>query len=162
MYLPIRHNKVANVIYQNIEGERNEHRSTKENYYDDKIEMWWDTKIKTLTKLEHNRPDIVLWKRNERKCFVIDISVGLDVNVSRNHQAKIDNYLPLLAELKRLYPEYVFDIVPIVIGATSFIDNNLKVDLEKLDVVNLKNVMKQCQKLALLGTLRIVKSFMKM
>ena len=71
--------------------------------------MWWETKIKTLTKLEHNRPDIVLWKRNERKCFVIDISVGLDVNVSRNHQAKIDNYLPLLAELKRLYPEYVFD-----------------------------------------------------
>ena len=162
MYLPLRHNKVANVIYQNIEGERNEHRSTKENYYDDKIEMWWDTKIKTLTKLEHNRPDIVLWKRNERKCFVIDISVGLDVNVSRNHQAKIDNYLPLLAELKRLYPEYVFDVVPIVIGATGFIDNNLKVDLEKLDVVNLKNVMKQCQKLALLGTLKIVKSFMKM
>ena len=136
MYLPLRHNKVANVIYQNIEGERNEHRSTKENYYDDKIEMWWDTKIKTLTKLEHNRPDIVLWKRNERKYFVIDISVGLDVNVSRNHQAKI--------------------------GATGFIDNYLKVDLEKLDVVNLKNVTKQCQKLALLGTLRIVKSFMKM
>ena len=76
MYQPLRHNKVANVIYQNIEGERNEHRSTKENYYDDKIE------IKSLTKLEHNRPDIVLWKRNERKCFVIDISVGLDVNVS--------------------------------------------------------------------------------
>ena len=124
MYLPLRHNKVANVIYQNIEGERNEHRSTKENYYDDKIEMWWDTKIKTLTKLEHNRPDIVLWKRNGRKCFVIDISVGLDVNVSRNHQAKIDNYLPLLAELKRLYPEYVFDVVPIVICATGFIDNN--------------------------------------
>ena len=51
--------------------------------------MWWDTKIKTLTKLEHNRPDIVLWKPNERKCYVIDISVGLDVNVSKNHQAKI-------------------------------------------------------------------------
>ena len=66
------------------------------------------------------------------------ISVGVDVNVSRNHQAKIDNYLPLLAKLKRLYPEYVFDVVPIVIGATGFIDNTLKVDLEKLDVVNLK------------------------
>ena len=64
------------------------------------------------------------------------------MNVSRNHQAKIDNYLPLLAELKRLYPEYVFDVVPIVIGATGFIDNNLKVDLEKLDVLNLKNVPK--------------------
>ena len=152
MYLPLRHNKVAKVIYKNIEGERNEHLSTKENYYDDKLEMWWDTKIKTLSKLVHNRPDIVLWKRNERKCFVIDISVGLVVNVSRNHRAKIDNYLPLLAELKRLYPEYVFDVVLIVIGAAGFIDNNLKIDLEKPDVVNLKNVMKQCQMLALLDT----------
>ena len=131
MYLPLRHNKVANVIYQNIEGERNEHRSTKENYYVDKIEMWWDTKIKTLTKLEHNRPDIVLW--NERKCFVIDISVGLFVNVSRNHQAKK------------------------ITIQTGFIDNNLKVDLEKLHIVNLKTVMKQCEMFSLLGALKIVK-----
>ena len=101
--------------------------------------MWWDTKIKTLTKLEHNRPDIVLWKRND-KCFVIDISVGLDVNVSRNHQAKIDNYLPLLAELKRLYPN-TYSMYPYCNRCDGFIDNNLKVDLEKLDVVNLKNVM---------------------
>ena len=62
---------------------------------------------------------------NERKCYIIDKSIGLDVNVSTNHQAKIDNYLPLLAKLKRLYPEYVFDVVPIVICATGYIDNNL-------------------------------------
>ena len=52
--------------------------------------------------------------------------------------------------MKRLYPEYVFDVVPIVIDATGYIDTNFNVHLEKLDVVNLKNVLK------------IVKSFMKM
>ena len=105
MYLPLRHN------------------------CDDKIEIWWENKIKTLKKLEHNRSEIVLWKRNERKCYVIDISVGLDVTISKNHEAKIDIYLPLLAELKRLYPEYAFDVVPIVIGATGYIDHNFQVDL---------------------------------
>ena len=70
----------------------------------------------------------------------------------KNHQAKIDNYLPLLVELKRS-PDCIW-------CDWLYIDNNLKVDLEKLDVANLKNVLKQCQKLALLGTLKIV-SFIK-
>ena len=31
-------------------------------YKDDSIEVWWDTKIKTLQKIQHNRPDIAEWK----------------------------------------------------------------------------------------------------
>ena len=35
-------------------------------YKDDSIEVRWDTKIKTLKKIQHNRPDIVVWKIKEK------------------------------------------------------------------------------------------------
>ena len=43
------------------------------------IEIWWDTLIKTVPTVptaptvSHNKPDIVVWKKNENKCFIIDI-----------------------------------------------------------------------------------------
>ena len=49
----------------------------------------------------------------------------LDVNIDRNIKLKLDSYLSLAAELKRLYPTYNlqrktynFEVLPIVIGAT--------------------------------------------
>ena len=55
--------------------------TTWEHYKDDPIEVWWDTKIKTLQNIQYNRPDIVVWKIKEKLCFIIDVSIGLDVNV---------------------------------------------------------------------------------
>ena len=43
----------------------------------DSIEVWWDAKIKTLQKIQHNRPDIVVWKIKEKLCFIIDVTIGL-------------------------------------------------------------------------------------
>ena len=54
----------------------------------DIVEVWWDTKIETLTPLQHNKPDIVLWKKHEKNSFIIDVSVGLDVNVIKNIDKK--------------------------------------------------------------------------
>ena len=53
-------------------------------YKDDSIEVWWYTKIKTSQKIQHNRPDIAVWKIKEKLCFFIDVSIGLDVNVDKN------------------------------------------------------------------------------
>ena len=164
MYLPMRHNKVCNVVYQNIiQKESTKKRQPIQTYYaNEEIEVWWDTKIKTLTKCEHNKPDIVLWCKPEKKCYVMDICVCLDVNIEKNIQQKRDHYLPLTAELKRLYQEYNFEIVPIVLGATGLITTHLGEALKKVGVENIPEVVTQCQKAALLGTLKIVKSFMKM
>lgn len=86
MYLPLRHNKVANMIYQNVVPKENEksRRPIREFYSNGDVEIWWDTKVKTLTPLKHSKPDIVLWNKLDHKCFIIDISVGLDVNVTKN------------------------------------------------------------------------------
>ena len=59
-----------------------------------------------------------MWKKEGKQCFIIDISVGLDVNVTKNFHQKHDKYLPLTAELKRLY------------GATGLVTNDLKLMLK--------------------------------
>jgi hypothetical protein len=102
MYLPWRHNKVANIVYQNIIAKETEskRRSIQEVYVDADIEVWWDTKIETLTPCKHNKPDIILWRKTGKKCYVVDICVCLDVNIDKNIKMKHDHYLPLTAELK--------------------------------------------------------------
>ena len=116
MYLPLRHNKVCNVVYQNIiqKGSETKRQPIQSYYSNDDIDVWWDVKLKTLTKCQHNKPDIVLWKKSAKKYYVIDIRVGLDVNIEKNIQLKHENYLPLTAELKRLCSTYSFEVIPIV------------------------------------------------
>ena len=79
------------------------------------IEKWWDTLIKTAPTVPHNKPDIVVCKKNENKCFIIDICVPLDENVHKQEKMKIDNYTLLTVGLHRLYPNYSYEVVPIVI-----------------------------------------------
>ena len=108
MYLTLRHNKVANVIYQNNVPKEEEkcRQSIREFYSNEQIEIWWDTKIKTVTPVQHNKPDIIMWKKEDKQWFIISISIRLDVNVTKNFNQKRDDYLPLAAELKRLYDKF--------------------------------------------------------
>ena len=89
------------------------------------IEMWWDTLIKTVPTVPHNKPDIVVWKKNEDKCFIIDICVPLDQNIHTQEKMKIDNYTLLTIGLYRLYPNYSYEVIPIVLGATGLVTNSL-------------------------------------
>ena len=51
-------------------------------------------------------------------------------------------------------------IVPIVIGATGVIHKNLESDVEKLKLKNNKFNIREAQKITLLGTAHIVRSFL--
>ena len=97
-----------------------------------------------------------------KKAFIIDVVVGLDVNVEKNYKTKIDNYLPLCTAMKRLYPEYSFEVVPISLGATGLVTKKLYTDLEKIgiDKSRIKKCIEMSQKAALFGSVKIVKSVM--
>ena len=155
---------MCNVVYQNIIQKDSENgRHPIQSYYANKeMDIWWDTIIKTLTKCEHNKPDIVLWRETEKKWYIIDVCVCLDVNINKNIQLKLDNYLPLSSELKRIYNDYSFEIIPIVIGATGVVTSHLSTALKKIGIRKVTEIALQIQKSALLGTLKIVKSVMKM
>ena len=81
--------------------------------------------------------------------------------MTKNYKQKQDSYLLLTAELKWLYDDYTFEIIPIAVGATGLVTNNLKLVLKRIGVENVGDVILKCQKSALFGTLKIVKSFMK-
>ena len=91
----------------------------------------------------------------------IDIAIGLNVNVGKNINLKYDNYMQLLSELKRLYPSFTFKIIPIVLGVIGLL-SGLQKNKEKIGVKNIKDTILKCQRMALLGTVKIVKSVLKM
>ena len=102
-----------------------------------------------------------MWKKEQKQCFIIDISFGLDVNVNNNFKQKRDNYLPLVAQLKRLYDKFTFEIIHITIGATGLLMNDLRLKLKGIGIENINDVTLKSQNIALLGTPKIAKSFMK-
>ena len=59
-------------------------------------------------------------------CSVIDIAVGLDISITKNVHLKHDNCIQLSSELKQLYPNVSFEIVPIVLGATGLATSHLR------------------------------------
>ena len=58
-------------------------------------------------------------------CYVIDVRVGLDVNIDKNIKEKLDNYLQLTAELKRLYGDFTFEVIPVILGATGLMSSHM-------------------------------------
>ena len=54
------------------------------------LEIWWDILIKTIPKIPHNRPDIVVWRKNEKTCYIIDIlyTVGREHSSSRKREGR--------------------------------------------------------------------------
>ena len=115
----------------------------------------WDTKIKTIPSLQHNEPDLVT-------CLIVDVAVGLDENTTRNYNQKNDNYVLLLTELKKFYHRYTLEILPITLGATGLTTTELAINLRKLKIKNIEETADRCQRMALIGTMKIVKSVMNM
>ena len=122
MYLPVKHYKVAKVIYDAIHDCKNQRKGIIEIYNEPKKEIWLDKK---LTTIPHNKPDISNWNKQDNTCFIINIAVGLDVIIIKNINMKHGNYMQLSSELKRLYPNFLFEMVPIVLGTTGLVTSDL-------------------------------------
>ena len=126
-------------------------------------EIWWDHPVSTVHKVKHNCPDVIIWDKEQKKCTIIDICASIDFNVN-NHQAiQIDRYMPLVSELQQLHPGYTYQIVPIVVSALGMISKNLPKYLQNLRIKeeDQERVTRKIQKAAILGSVKIVKTFMK-
>ena len=62
-------------------------------------EYWWNVSVETATRLQHNKPDIVVWDHDRKTCKVIEVSCSADGNVSRKVDEKIETYGPLIRNL---------------------------------------------------------------
>ena len=98
MYLPMRHNVVARVVYNSVI----QHHFKDQSYVHPldiwkraNIELWWDIPITTTPRVKNNKPDIVIWNSSKLTCKIVDICVPLDGNIHTQEKTKIDTYVPL-------------------------------------------------------------------
>ena len=112
--------------------------------------------------VKHNKPDMIVWKKRKKTCFVIDVCVPLDQNIQQNEKLRQDRYVNLTVGLKRIYPEYTYTIVPIVLGATGLVTNLLVKNLGTLgfEEKNIPSLIRKLQTKALVGSMRIMKAAM--
>ena len=162
----MRHDEVATTLYNNIiqtHFPEQPYTRPQSVWKRGHLELWWDTHISTAPRVKHNKPDIVVWNDTTKKCTIIDICVPLDINVINQEKTKVDTYIPLIVGLLRLYPEYSYEVVPIVVGATGLVTDSLVKNMRK--ILNLKEVDAMVTKMqlkALIGSMRVLKSALSM
>ena len=92
--------------------------------------------IQTEKRIEHNKPDIVVLDKNKRVCPVIDVACPFDTSIQKKGQEKIEYYNDLKYEILKCWNKEVDKvmILPIVIGALGTVTNNLRKNLDKVDL----------------------------
>jgi hypothetical protein len=126
----------------------------------DKIKIWWDMPVLTDVKLEHNRPDMRVWLKDERKLFVVDMCTPYDANVKMRTEEKNTRYKALVAELRAEYRGRAdVEGVSLVIGALGRVET-LETELKRLVTPkDVRFVAERMQRATICGTLRLVRKF---
>ena len=166
MYLPLRHDEVAKSLFhalaQNCDP-KFPYKNPEGASTTGSMEIWWDARVKTAPKVPNNKPDMLIWHHQLKQCHIVEVGIPLDINVPRVECQKADKYTPLMLALQRLYPDFNFKIIPIVIGATGHITKNLRKHLIELGIKeeNSRALISRLQERAIMGTVKIVKSALR-
>ena len=109
--------------------------------------------IYTNKVLKHNRPDITLVDKDTKKWTLIDIAVPADQSITRTEEEKVEKYLELAFEIRRVHGASKVIIIPIVIGALGSISKGANTWFGKLEVPDL---LGSVQLSAILGTAHLL------
>ena len=167
LYTTVRHDNVGQHIVEEIVKQKNKESTYRKRPESVTVignkEIWWNMPIKTTNKVEYNRPDVVIWNRETKVCHLVEISVPLDINISNRQVVKRDTYMPLVSEMQQSYRNYTFQIIPVITGCLGVIPKSLEQNLKKLglEVATYKPLIKKLRKTALLGSVTIMKTFMR-
>ena len=139
--LPLRHDVIAKIVYnalihnQNPSYQKHDLEGPEYIQKEVNLECWWNISIKTATKIPHKKPDLLLRDRDEKICQVIKFSYPADINVSRKVEEKVAAYGPLIRNLKIIYKDYRFKMLPVVISALRNIPNATKESLKETTTI---------------------------
>ena len=165
-YLPLRHDAVAKCLLKAHVMKHNtnfkEIRESEFVYKTDNLEYWWNISIKTATKVPHNKPDLVIWNTQEKICTIVEFSCPADVNISKKIDEKMNNYGALIRNLQIMYPQYKFEMVPIIVGALGYVPKCLTKYIEQLgfNAVETRKLIRKLQNIAISGSIKICKTFL--
>ena len=167
-YLPLRHDEVAKTVLNShlkkfCPDKQIILSSDPEYIYKEHPrEYWWNISIKTATKIPHNKPDLVIWNKETRLCSIIEFSCPLATNIGRKLNEKLETYGPLVRNLQILYPDYKYEVAPIIIGAMGYVPKNVINYLKMIgfDERESKTLTRKLQIKSISGTVNICKTFL--
>ena len=122
----------------------------------DEVKLLWDFSIQTEKRIEHKKPDIVVLDKKQKLYLIIDVACPFDTRIKKKEQEKIEYYNDLKYEILKCWNKEVDKvmILPIVIGALGSVTNNLRKNLDKVDLhLGVDAIQKTC----LLGTARVLR-----
>src|SRR5215469_9626870 len=96
--------------------------------------LLYDYSIPTDIYVQHNRPDLVVCNKLQRKCYILEIGVPFDGNVTAYELEKNLKYQRLKNEISRMWEMEEVIVVPLVIGALGILKDSFTVNIEKLPV----------------------------
>ncbi|PIO59921.1 reverse transcriptase [Teladorsagia circumcincta] len=176
-----RHDDVARVIYYSLKrkyGLANEVTNTHEPHVlvGSNVEIHWNNPVHTSESLKHNRPDILVWDRNARRIWIIEISVSWYTRIANQERKKISKYgvnstLPEDTDLSLYRPgpnlkavlqkdrRCRVDIVPIVLGTCGECSKSLRQNVQNLRLPDKTDfIIEKLSRNAILGTNWLVRS----
>ena len=123
---------------------------------DENTTIYYDKIIPTGRFIENNavKPDIVLWDRLNRSALIIDVSVPNDFGINRAEREKVTKYQDLKNALRDEWELDSIEIIPVIIGATGIMKDNLQ---DYLDMIPGRPTKFEVQVAALRGTVSILK-----
>ena len=121
-----------------------------------RIKLLWDFGMTTDFPLCHNRPDIVVFLKQDCRILFLEIACCADVNILDKEDEKISKYQALAREVSTGYCQPV-DVIPIVFGHSGIVSSHQSSHLHKLPHYSLQ-LFNQLQKAAILGTVSVLRS----
>ena len=160
MYLR-RHNQVLKILYHYFIGSptKDYWRDPAPVYENDSFKLYWDQPVQVVGFTQSNRPDIVLWSKNEKCTYLIDVSIPSDSNLHLKFCEKIAKYSDLAMLMKLTYSLERVVIIPVIISITGLMSLESKSSLQNIvKDADIMKIISKLQKTALLGSCRIMRS----
>ncbi|CAK1579591.1 unnamed protein product [Parnassius mnemosyne] len=158
-----RHDNVAKIIHQELAVQHGLLKET-EPYWkynpspvleNDSAQLYWDRSVLTDRTVEHNRPDIILVEKEEKRTWLLDIGIPNSHNVQKYITEKMVKYQRLAEEIRQLRRQQQVHIVPLILSTTGIVPKSLTENLAKLGIsVRVRN---KIQKAVILDTTAIVR-----
>ena len=124
--------------------------------------LLWDFPIQTHTNVIHNRPDMILVDKSNRKATVFDFSIPWDTNITDKYNEKISKYITLTEEIRKLWSLDEVKIQPIILGCLGSFSNRMKKEINTLNEKFATSIkMTTLQELTVKEFVNIAKSTMR-
>jgi hypothetical protein len=161
------HDIFAKIIHMNLAAKFNLLKDTQLHYIykpescleNDNYKLYFGRTVLTDIHIQHNRPDIIIFNKQQKQAYLLDIAVPNSHNITQTYNTKINKYLELSVAMRNLWSLENISILPhIVISARGIVPQSLFKNLKILDLGN--TLVVEIQKGILLYSCHIVRKFL--